>query len=159
MRVGGHSLIAKVLLEHQSEESEVGDALLVLGVQMVSGVKPLAHDEALLGLETDLFFGEGSEEDEGDQGVEGNKLHPDRGESGLHEGGEVVLSDVHQVAGGVKAGEKDSGLPKTLGVVEAVYDGEVFLPLVFVHLCCYKLLLKPSITPIIITHSLFHTLN
>ena len=107
---------------------------MLLGVQVEGRVKEFAHNEALLHLNGDLVSLERSEQDEGDCGVEASELTPDGKESLAHDGGKVALSDEHHVAGSVDSGDEDGGLPETLGVVHAVNNREVLLPLVGVHL-------------------------
>jgi hypothetical protein len=138
--VRGHSLIALIggttKCVSRSAESDVGAVLLFLGVQMESGVKPLAHNESLSHLNGHLVFLEGGKQDKGDSNVEGKNLTPDREDSLTHEGSEVALSDVRHVGGGVEASKEEGSLPGTLSVVEAVNNGEVLLPLVGVHDAC-----------------------
>lgn len=117
----------------RSADSDVGAELLLLGVKMESGVEPLAHDEALSHLDWNLVFLQGLNENKADCEVESKDLTPDREDSLAHEGGEVAFADVTDVSDGVERSEEEGGLPETLSVVEAVNNGEVFLPLVGVH--------------------------
>lgn len=100
---------------------------------MEGRVEPLAHNEALLDLDVDLLLLEGLDEDEGDNGVHAEHLEPDGSNSLLHGVHEVALADEHDVGPGVEASGEEGGLPQTLGVVKAVDNGEVLLPLVGVH--------------------------
>ena len=71
------------------------------GFEVIHRVEPLAHVPALPALELDLLFAQRLEQHEGDAGVEGSDVHPDWQKSLSHDGGEVALSDVDHVGGGV----------------------------------------------------------
>jgi hypothetical protein len=112
---------------------DAGTGILHVFIQMESALEPLAHSETLSDLNVDLIRGQGLEENESDGNVEAEGVHNSGGNAGAALLGEVALLDEEHVGAGEKSSGESGVFPDTLGVVKAVNNGSVLLPLVGVH--------------------------
>ena len=101
---------------------------------MVEGVEILAHDKSLSPLLQDLSVGQWLQKECDDDDVEDGVVSPGLKNTSSSDVGEVVVSDEDQVSGCVSDGCDGGGGEDSLGVVHAVHDGLVLLPLVIIHI-------------------------
>ena len=139
-------------------------------IKMEQGIEPFSHDLAFLPLDPDLFLGERSREHEDRESTEApckqpvlnNSKHAYFRDSAFRFLCEVVAVDEHEVDDGSDRGVAEGELHDALGVVEAVDNGLVLLPLVPVHFSfyynqivfTYSLSLSHSVPPRLCFHNL-----